>query len=886
MARPVSFDSHVTATVSTPYVFSISDFRSDDPDGDPITEIRIRDLPDHGTLALDGAPITSSSFSISLNDILLGKLTYTPAANGAGGHFDELDFGVVDETGETSFSDTVSITVAPPGTPAGEAIDFGVNSFTDFAQDDPALSPLKDGGFIAVWMSDRQDGDEGGIFAQRFDAGGSPIGDEFQVNTETDNYQSRPDVTTLEDGSYVVTWDSAAQDGSGAGVFAQRFSPDGAPLGGEFQVNSETSSDQYNAAITALDGGGYVVTWESFEQDGDESGIFGQVFNTAGDRVGSEFQVNSTTIDNQDAPEVAALSDGGFVVTWDSFSDAGQNDIMAQRFNASGVAQGGEVAVAAGSTDQYSPDVTGLSDGRYVVTWSHGGEVAARIFSADGTLQKSFFVNTHTENAQENPAITTLEDGGFLISWQSFDQGNHFDWAVFGQRYDANGNPVGGEFRIGTEIFEDSFNPSIAALDGGGFAVGFESDSEIRARVFEENVQVGTSGADSQVARDDNDALMASPGADTLDGGEGRDAVLFGLSEAGVVVNLATGVARRGDAQGDSLRNIEDLSGSGFGDRLRGSSADNTLSGLGGDDTLVGQEGEDLAYGGDGNDKIFAGPDDLSSDLFAGGDGNDLIAGGAGQDLIVGDHASTAGSGQSTPAADGADTLFGGAGNDTVIGGAWFDVNNNGQYDNGEESLINLGATRTFNGNGNDLVFGAAGDDVIGGGTGNDTLVGGDGADTFFGGRGANVQNRDVINAGAGNDTVFAGSDDDSLSGGDGDDDLFAGGGNDSVRGGAGDDSLFGGAGDDRLVGGTGSDNFFFADNHGSDTITDFSFDDDVLYLANVSAGFADLRAVIDASTIVERGDTAGLLIDTGGGNEVFIANINADLLTQDNVVI
>jgi hypothetical protein len=80
-----------------------------------------------------------------------------------------------------------------------------------------------DGSFQVAWESTGQDGSAGGIFARRFRADASPREAEFQVNTFTTGAQVAPRLASDANGNFVVAWQSAGQDGSGSGVFAQRF---------------------------------------------------------------------------------------------------------------------------------------------------------------------------------------------------------------------------------------------------------------------------------------------------------------------------------------------------------------------------------------------------------------------------------------------------------------------------------------------------------------------------------------------------------------------------------------------------------------------------------------------------------------------------------------
>ena len=77
---------------------------------------------------------------------------------------------------------------------------------------------------MVAWESYGQDGDKNGIYGQRYDALGSPTGSEFQVNSYTLESQSQPSIVELANGDLAVAWQSSGQDGSGNGIFAQRFS--------------------------------------------------------------------------------------------------------------------------------------------------------------------------------------------------------------------------------------------------------------------------------------------------------------------------------------------------------------------------------------------------------------------------------------------------------------------------------------------------------------------------------------------------------------------------------------------------------------------------------------------------------------------------------------
>ena len=180
------------------------------------------------------------------------------------------------------------------GDETGVGLEFRVNTYTERNQWDLSVSSLADGGFVVTWMSDGQDGSGSGIYGQRYHADGTAAGDEFLVNTEITDYKSAPSVSSLADGGFVVTWGSWGQDGSGPGIYGQRYHADGTAAGDEFRVNTETLGGQSAPSVSSLADGGFVVTWQSDVQDGSGFGIYGQRYDADGAAAGDEFPVSYT----------------------------------------------------------------------------------------------------------------------------------------------------------------------------------------------------------------------------------------------------------------------------------------------------------------------------------------------------------------------------------------------------------------------------------------------------------------------------------------------------------------------------------------------------------------------------------------------------------------
>ena len=177
----------------------------------------------------------------------------------------------------------------------------------------PPCTLKSNGEFIISWAgAGAQDTSSYGTFAQRYDAAGAPQGAEFLINTYTPSFQFGPIGASDRNGNFVVVWGSLDQDGNEYGVFAQRFAANGTPRGAEFQVNTFTMGGQgssyyfleHNTAVAMAPNGTFVVVWGSYAdyQDGSYGSVHGQRYDAAGVRLGAEFQVNTYTTGYQFGP--------------------------------------------------------------------------------------------------------------------------------------------------------------------------------------------------------------------------------------------------------------------------------------------------------------------------------------------------------------------------------------------------------------------------------------------------------------------------------------------------------------------------------------------------------------------------------------------------------
>jgi len=262
----------------------------------------------------------------------------------------------------------------PQGDPLGP--EFRVNTYTTNDQRGCSVARDSSGNFVVVWGSSLQDGSLSGIVGQRYDSSGSPLGPEFQVNTFTTSDQTNAAVALDASGSFIVVWTSNTEDGSALGVFGQRYAASGAPLGPEFRVNSYTTGSQSAPAAAFDPSGNFIVVWQAYGQDGPSNGVFGQRFAPSGAPLGGEFRVNTVTINAQDTPAIATDGAGRFMVVWrSSGQDGSSSGVFAQRFAGSGASLGPEFRVNTWTTQsQFGPAIAADAAGNFVAVWASAGQ--------------------------------------------------------------------------------------------------------------------------------------------------------------------------------------------------------------------------------------------------------------------------------------------------------------------------------------------------------------------------------------------------------------------------------------------------------------------------------------------------------------------------------
>jgi len=344
----------------------------------------------------------------------------------------------------------------------------GNQLYTDVASD-------ARGDFVVAWDGEGRSGY--GIYGQRYNDTGVPQGGEFLVTGLPVQTYAPPKVGMDADGDFVVAWNGP--DGSGYGVFARRYDAAGVPQGDTFRVNTTTAGDQGGATTIAFDAAGNsVITWASSGPGSFFADLYLQRYNATGVPQGGEVRIDTDPAGYYGEASVAFDAGGGFVVAWQR-----QGGIYARRYDAAGVPQGEEVFVNDDGHGGPRQVVSSDAAGNFAVVWritdedGFGIGVYGRYFNAAAVPQgEPFRVDTLAIRKQTRPTVASAADGGFVVAWETVVRDPYAEFGgragVVARRYNAAGVPEGAEFRVSSFSEQNpGSEPAIAADADGDIVV-------------------------------------------------------------------------------------------------------------------------------------------------------------------------------------------------------------------------------------------------------------------------------------------------------------------------------------------------------------------------------------------------------------------------------
>ena len=242
--------------------------------------------------------------------------------------------------------------------------------------------------------------------------------------------QTRPIVTGLANGNIALSWFDGNDNHQKVRVFDILGNPvsgviDASPVNGAdaaFALNS-------SATLITLDNGGFAV---GFVDVGGESRM--SIFNANGGIVASEIDlIVGGGNDDFAQPTLAQLADGKIVAVSSSLSGTG---LVVRFFSEAGAALTAEIAIALPGVDageDEAPRIAALNDGRFMVVFGRvegaaDSDIWGVIIKADGTIDGTPFRVNDTAGpgtgSQSAPSIAVLADGRVVVSWTDNNTGN------------------------------------------------------------------------------------------------------------------------------------------------------------------------------------------------------------------------------------------------------------------------------------------------------------------------------------------------------------------------------------------------------------------------------------------------------------------------------
>ena len=306
------------------------------------------------------------------------------------------------------------------------------------------------------------------IVAQLFAADCEKLGEEFGFHTVTDMEAllSRPVVQAVGPDTVAFAYVLGAEEWYGGVLRGGVITRSGQAVSEYYQTNP-CSDWGYGGGdklpdITALNDGSYVVVWTRVEGKcpewtGVEERVYGRRYSALGEPQGAEFPMSQEYMgifSVSAAPQV----DGGFIAGWASSEEyEGPLDFRMQRFDKEGNQVGPPIY----------PDTSGQKVGRGTVTTLPGGDFAvawwrresdcvdtiqARRYHADGApVHAPVQANTYVLGTFWETRVAAV-NSGFVVLWVEIGQSGPLgfcwpgqdgdDFGIFGQRFDAEGNKV------------------------------------------------------------------------------------------------------------------------------------------------------------------------------------------------------------------------------------------------------------------------------------------------------------------------------------------------------------------------------------------------------------------------------------------------------------
>jgi hypothetical protein len=456
----------------------------------------------------NGSAAVGSAQVITLNDMVNGYVHVTPSALYTGTY--SFNAKLIDAAGNASDASnshaaTLVITANQRLQGMSGGLDDPIFLGDPYTYDTQTLA-LSDGGYVIAWSAPTSDSEGADVFLQRYTAGNEALAGVQRLQGASGSLtDARVSLTALSAGQYLVAWESQTAGAQGFNIQLQRFDASNLPDGPAQVLSANSTAEDRAPKVTTLTNGGYVVAWQADIADGQGKDVFFQVYGANGAAVpGGVHQIGAETGNFDDGmPNMAALSDGGFVISWSAQTASSGQDVFVQRYDhliqaidAPIRLEGapGTTLINADSFDMGSsvPSVTALSDGAYVAVWAAATaqtpDVFMQRFGADNApLGGVIQLGSGDYTSVWYPKVITLSNGGFVVAWTASKADDLEAWDVYLRSFDSQGNSVvthrlSAASQPGSYFWDTDVH--LTALTGGGYVVSWQGADANRYDIY------------------------------------------------------------------------------------------------------------------------------------------------------------------------------------------------------------------------------------------------------------------------------------------------------------------------------------------------------------------------------------------------------------------
>jgi len=336
---------------------------------------------------------------------------------------------------------------------------------------------LRGSNVIVVWRNVFSFGGDY-IMGQQLTTEGDMVGNNITFSEDCCPILISPDVTFLDDSTYVVVWSGEGTlTPKSDGIYGQLATTSGRFIGSNLQFSDHAGPGVDHIDVRVLSSFAddrFLVAWQDDFQG--SYNIFGRLFSFEGMPIGSGFFVSEdTTVTAARWLDVAADPKGGFGITWYAHKDSIWQ-IQQRHFEEDATPKGPSTKVNSNGNIEgifSQPEIAFDQNGNSLVVWPQlEGEILrlfAQRFTENGTpFGRNFKISTHSPPSHQFAASVILNDSKILTAWDEARDSSQVNVDIWFNILDFNdltlnvgeGNPSALEYFHLFQNYPNPFNSS------------------------------------------------------------------------------------------------------------------------------------------------------------------------------------------------------------------------------------------------------------------------------------------------------------------------------------------------------------------------------------------------------------------------------------------